>query len=148
MSITPREAHVSALLWFIAVGAGVFETLLVIIEKLTDGSGLSGEIIVGVAVRLTVFMVATCLIVQMRNGRNWARLSLTVLLGVLGSASLLLGPISWFAAGHSLAEYFAGAQAMSLLFAASRVIHIAAVFGGLLFMFRPKANAYFRLAAQ
>lgn len=148
MSIAPREVRISALLWFIAVGAGVFETLLVIGEKLADGTGLSGEIIVGIAVRLTVFVVATYLIVQMRNGRNWARLSLTVLLGVLGSASLLISPISWFAEGHSLAEYFAGAQAMSLLFAASRVIHIAAVFGGLLFMFRPNANAYYRLAAQ
>ena len=148
MSMAPREVRVSALLWFIAVGAGVFETLLVVIEKLADGSGLSGEILMGVAVRLMVFIVATLLIVQMRNGRNPARLSLTVLLGVLGSASLLISPISWFVEGRTLGEYFATAQPMSLLFAASRVIHIGAVFGGLLFMFRPDANAFFRLATR
>lgn len=144
MQIVPREVRISTLLWFVAVGAGVFETLLVIAEKLADESGLSPGIIVGVAVRLAVFSVATYLILQMRSGRNWARLTLTVMLGVLGSASLLISPITWFAEGHSLAEYFAGAQPMSLLFAASRVIHIGAVFGGLLFMFRPAANAFFR----
>jgi hypothetical protein len=146
MTIAPREVRVSALLWFIAVGAGAFETLLVVVEKLSQQSGLGTDIIVGVAVRLAVFGLATCLILQMRGGRNWARLSLTVLLGILGSASLLITPIAWFAAGHSIGDYFAGAQTMSLLFAASRVMHIGAVFGGLLFMFQPDANSFFRSA--
>jgi hypothetical protein len=66
---------------------------------------------------------------------------------VLGSASLLISPISWCAEGHSLAEYFAGTDGLKLLFAASRVVHIAAVFGGLLFMFRPRSNAFFKPAA-
>jgi hypothetical protein len=146
MTIAPREVRVSALLWFVAVGSGVFETLLAIVEKLAQQSGLGTDIMVGVAVRLAVFAVATYLILQMRSGSNRARLSLTVLLGILGSASLLITPIAWFAAGHSIDDYFAGAQAMSLLFAASRVIHIGAVFGGLLFMFRPDANTFFRSA--
>src|SRR5262245_7002472 len=98
----PREIRISYLLWLLAVAAGAFETVLVVVKTLIQESGLSHEVIVGVTVRLIIFAVATYIIVQMGRGKNWARLSLTLLLGVLGSASLLISPISWFTEGHTV----------------------------------------------
>ncbi len=58
--------------------------------------------IAGAFLRLVVFAVVGVLIAYLRRGRNWARLSLAVLLGVFGTLSLVIGPIEWLAAGHSL----------------------------------------------
>src|SRR5215203_2004440 len=121
----PREVRASFALWLAAIAAAVFETILVIIEVASGHSALStGGMVVGVGVRLLIFGAVVYIALRMLRGRNWARITLAVGLGV----------------------FVAGADLMVLLFASSRVVHLISVFAALVLMFRPAANAYFRAA--
>jgi hypothetical protein len=143
----PNNVRASFVLWLAAVAAGVFETILVIIEAVSGHLALgTGGVIVGISMRLLIFSVVVYVASRMFRGRNWARFVLAIGLGVLGTLSIVLGPVSWLAEGHTIGEFLAGADLMLLLFASSRVVHLIAVFAALVLMFRPAANDYFRAA--
>ena len=146
--VVPKEVQASFLLWLTAVAAGVVETLIRVIYSLFVSSGSGGEAdVTGMAIRVIVYIVAVYIIVQMRLGKRWARLSLAVLLGGIGILSLVVDPISWLAGGNSLSEVFKEADLLFFIIAPIRVIHLAAVVTALVFMFLPSANTYFRRAS-
>lgn len=139
----PREVQASFLLWLTAVAAGVVETVIRVIGSLAGGPDSSGLL-----VRAIVYAVAVYVISQMRLGKRWARLTLAVLLGGIGTLSLVVDPISWLAAGNSLSEVFAQADLLFVFVAPIRAVHLAAVIGALVLMFLPAANDYFRRASS
>jgi hypothetical protein len=100
------------------------------------------------AVRLLAFTGLAYLAARLRQGRNWARVALAVLYGGIGTLSLVVGPATWLAEGGSLADAVAAADLRSVLFAASRLVHLGAVIAALLLMFHPAANAYLRATTQ
>jgi hypothetical protein len=113
----PKEVQASFLLWLTAVAAGVLETIIRIVDALAVGwiSGSSGEtdaagVISGVVIRVIVYTLVVYIITRMRLGKRWARLSLAVLLGGIGTLSLVIDPISWLAGGNSLSEVFTAAN--------------------------------------
>jgi hypothetical protein len=141
----PRDVRASFVLWLAAIAAGVFETILVVIEVVSGHLALStGGVVVGVSIRLLVFTTVVYVASRMLGGKNWARITLAIVLGVFGTLSIIIGPVSWLAAGHSVGAFLAGADLMLLLFASSRVVHLIAVFAAVVLMFRPAANDYFR----
>ena len=143
----PKEVQASFLLWLTAVAAGVLETIIRIIDALAMGwaLGSGGEMdVTGVIIRVIVYTLVVYIVTRMRLGKRWARLSLAVLLGVIGTLSLVIDPISWLAGGHSLSEVFTQADLLFFLIAPIRTVHLAAVIAALLFMFLPTANTYFR----
>jgi hypothetical protein len=71
--IEPREVRASALLWLVAVAAGLFETGLVVLFGGNGGSRFTGDIIAGALLRLVVFAFVGVFIAYLRRGRNWAR---------------------------------------------------------------------------
>ena len=131
----------SFLLWLTAVAAGVIETIIRVIGSLDGDLDSSGLLI-----RVIVYAVAVYVIAQMRLGKKWARLALAVLLGGIGTLSLVIDPISWLAAGNSLREVFTEADLLFFLIAPIRVVHLAAVVAAMVLMFLPAANDYFRAA--
>ena len=139
----PTEVRASFLLWLTAVAAGVVETVIRVIYSLSGEPASNGLLI-----RVVVYTVAVYVIFQMRSGKRWARLTLAVLLGGIGTLSLVVDPISWLAAGHSLGEVFARADLLFVLVAPIRAVHLAAVVAALVFMFLPAANSYFRAAGS
>ena len=153
----PNEVQASFLLWLTAAAAGVLETIIRIIDTLLVGSasGSGGEtdvtgVIYGVVIRVIVYTLVVFytlvvyIITRMRLGKRWARLTLAVLLGVIGTLSLVIDPISWLAGGNSLSDVFTQANLLFVLIAPIRTIHLAAVIAALVFMFLPAANTYFR----
>jgi hypothetical protein len=140
----PRQLQASFWLWLVAVAAGLFETTLVVIDALAKDVGSAAEVAVGVAVRLLAFTALVYLAVRLRNGRNWARIALAVLYGGFGTLSLVIGPVTWLVGGGSLSDAMAAADLGSVLFGASRLVHVAAVIAALISMFQPAANAYIR----
>jgi len=134
----PREVQASFVLWLTAVGAGIAETAIRAVYSLGGGPESSGLL-----VRAVVYIVAVYLIAQMRFGKGWARIALAVLLGGVGTLSLVVDPISWLAAGHSLGDFFAQADLLFVLIAPIRAVHLAAVVAALVLMFLPAANDYF-----
>ena len=139
----PREVQASFLLWLTAVGAGVVETVIRVVVSAAGGPESSGLL-----TRVIVYTVAVYVITQMRLGKGWARTTLVVLLGVIGTFSLVVDPISWLAAGNSLREVFAQANALFVFVAPVRVVHFVAVMAALVSMFLPAANDYFRRASS
>jgi hypothetical protein len=137
--VVPREVRVSFLLWLTAVAMGVVETVIRLLYSLSGGPDSSGLLI-----RAVVYTAAIYVIAQMRSGKRWARLTLAVLLGGIGTLSLVVDPISWLATGNPLGEVFARADSLFYFVAPVRVVHLAAVLAALVFMFLPAANAYFR----
>jgi hypothetical protein len=140
----PRQLLASFWVWLVAVAAGLFETTLVVIDATAGEVGSAAEVAVGVTVRLLAFTGLVYLASRLRQGRNWARIALAVLYGGFGTLSLVIGPVTWLAAGGSLADAMAVADLGSLLFAASRLVHLAAIIAALILMFHPAANAYIR----
>jgi hypothetical protein len=67
---------------------------------------------------------------------------LTVLYGGFWTLSLVIGPVTWLAAGGSLSDAMAAVDLGSVLFAASRIVHLAAIIAALILMFHPAVNAY------
>ncbi|MEV4358548.1 hypothetical protein ACWEPL_03315 [Nonomuraea sp. NPDC004186] len=149
---TPRRAdpppvvHTAAMLWLVAVAFGALETVLVVSEQLYTGASTVAELLPQVGIRLAVFAGAAFLALRLKAGANWARWTLGVTLGVFGTLSLVIGPVQWLLAGGSIAEAVAGTDAMGLIFAGSRILHVVAVLGAVTLMFQPRANAYFRSA--
>lgn len=145
----PKEVQASFVLWLTAVAAGVLETIVRVINELFTGFtlGSGGEVdLTGVVIRVIVYTVAVYIIAQMRLGKRWARLTLAVLLGAIGTLSLVIDPISWLAGGNSLGEAFTQANLLFFVIAPIRAIHLVAVIAALAFMFLPAANNYFRAA--
>lgn len=132
------------LLWLAAVAAGLFETALVVVDAIDGDVGSAAEVTGNVAVRLLVFTGAVYLAARLRQGKQWARVALAVLLGAVGTGSLVIGPVTWLAEGGSLGDAVAAADLGSVLFAASRAVHLGAVIAALILMFHPAANAYIR----
>jgi hypothetical protein len=147
----PNEVQASFLLWLAAVAAGVLETIIRVIDALAMGfaSGSGGEtdvtgVISGVVIRVIIYTLVVYIITRMRLGKSWARLTLAVLLGVIGTLSLVIDPILWLAGGNSLSEVFTEANLLFFFIAPIRIVHLAAVIAALVLMFLPAANTYFR----
>jgi hypothetical protein len=132
----PPEIRAALLLWL---------TALVAVEA---GVGLvAGRS----AVRLIGFVAALYVVVQMSLGRRWARLALAAAAAVL--TPWLAVASMWWLSGDSvaypwLAGFPAASGAVSVLFAASVVAHVAAATAAVVYMFRPAANRYFRAGAR
>ena len=140
----PGQLRASFGLWLLAVAAGLFETTLVVVDATAGDVGSAAEVAVGVTIRLLAFTGLVYLAAQLRQGRNWARIALAVLHGGFGTLSLVIGPITSLAEGGSLADAIAAADVGSVLFAASRLVHLGAIIAALILMFLPAANAYIR----
>ena len=126
-----RAAYVG---WLGALGAGVAEMIL----------RWSEAPLGGIALRLGIYAVLALVMVQMRAGRNWARWTLALLLGIVGTLSLVIEPVSWLADGGSLSAAIDAATPTGLLIAASRAVHLLCVFVAVPLMFVPSANAFYR----
>ncbi len=140
----PRQLRASFWLWLIAIAAGLFESTLVVVDATAGEVGSAAEVAVGVTIRLLAFTGLVYLAAELRKGRNWARIALAVLYGGFGTLSLVIGPVTWLAEGGSLPQAIAAADLGSVLFAASRLVHLAAIIAALILMFLPAANAYLR----
>ncbi|NUR86022.1 MAG: hypothetical protein HOY71_18230 [Nonomuraea sp.] len=142
----PPVVHAAAMLWLAAVAAGAFEAVLMIGRELYEGTSGVLDLLPGAGFRLAVFAGAVFLALRLREGHNWARLTLAGTLGVLGTLSLVVEPVRWLLDGGSIAEWAAGADALTWVFVVSRVLHLTAVLGAVTLMFQPRANAFFRSA--
>jgi hypothetical protein len=142
----PWEVQASFLLWLTAVAAGVIETIIRVNYSLFRSYGGGEADVTGIVIRVIVYTVVIYIIAQMRLGKTWARTTLAMLLGGIGTLSLVIDLILWLAGGNALREVFAQANLLLYMVAPIRAVHLAAVIAALVFMFLPAANTYFRAA--
>jgi hypothetical protein len=131
-STIPTEVRVAFLLWMGALAAGAIEIALHDVE------------IARLAVRLSIYAVVVAVALRMRAGRNWARLTLAVGLGIFGTLSLVIEPVTWLLDGNSLLDAIGRTGLTGALVATSRILHVLCVWVAVPLMFRPRANTYFR----
>jgi hypothetical protein len=132
----PAPVQGAFLAWLGAIAAGVVETAVWV--------GTESWSFAEVALRAAIYCAAVCVFVLMRAGRNWARLVLTVMLGVIGTLSLVIEPVAWLVDGNSLGDAIARADGTDWAIALSRGAHLAAVVVAVVLMYVPAANRYFR----
>ncbi|WP_219414086.1 hypothetical protein [Pseudonocardia nigra] len=135
--LVPVPVRRSILLWLAAIGAGVAETLVRF--AMPDPPAPAD-----LAVRFTIYATLTALVLALRTGRDAVRWVVAVLLGGVGTLSLVVEPLSWWTAGGSVPAFLGAADGPTLLAAGLRLFHVVAVLAALVLMFRPRANAFFR----
>ncbi|MGA6203933.1 hypothetical protein ACPESR_04170 [Nocardia testacea] len=123
-----------------AVGCGITETAVrgALLPDEADIGALIGGWLLRTGIYLGVLVVAW----RMLRGERWAVYLLTVGIGVLGTASLVVEPVRLLAAGGT--GIFADMSATTILLASIRAGHICAVFVAIPAMHIPSARAWFR----
>ena len=128
----PSTVRAAFLFWLGALAAGGVEMFL-------HDVGLTG-----LAVRLSIYAVVIATALRMRAGRNWARLTLAVGLGVVGTLSLVIEPVTWLLEGHAISDVVQRSDLTGAFVALSRGAHLLCVWIAIPLMFSAGANAYFK----
>lgn len=137
----PFSARLSTGMWFLAIGAGAAETVVAAVGAI--GSMPWSALVAQVALRIVLYGGLFVVIDRyFRQGHRWSRTLLAVLLGGVGLATLLVGPVEWLVTNGNFSqlEFSLG----SLTFAAIRCVHIMAVVAAVALMYQPDANLWFR----
>lgn len=135
--------HLAFFFWLSAVALGVIETVIELGRAVVDEADLAGMMPL-LAIRVIVFSLAIYVTFQMRHGKNWARVTLAIGLGIFGMLSMIMHPIQRLVEGVSMSRILDQSEMIDFLFGTSRTLHIAAVAVAVVLMFVPSANAYFR----
>lgn len=139
----PVPVRAATAAWFLAIGAGVAESVLGVIGALGDRSVPWPALLAQIAFRAVVYGGLFVVIDKyFRLGRNWSRQLLAGLLGVIGMATLVVGPIQWLRTDGDF-----GAIDLSVdfvAFAILRGVHVMAVITAVVLMYRPEANRWFK----
>lgn len=135
----PSAVTLSVALWLGAILAGVAETLV----HLTTPDAPTAD---AVAVRFGIYLVLGVLVLALRSGRNGVRWAVAVLLGGVGTLSLVVEPIGYLASGGSVGAFLATAGWTDLAVAGLRGLHVVEVLAALVLLFHPSSTAFFRRA--
>jgi hypothetical protein len=141
----PIQVRAATAAWFLAIGAGIAESVLGVIGAIGDGAPVLG--LVAQILFRTIVYGGLLLVIDrsFRQGRRWSRPLLTVLLGVIGMATLVVGPISWLATNGDLGSVDLSWEFVA--FAVIRTSHVLAVIAGVVLMYRPESNRWFNAKA-
>jgi hypothetical protein len=133
----PRAVRLSVVLWLAAIATGGVEALvrLLLPEPPTPAQ---------LTVRFAIYTAFVVLVLALHTGRNTVRWAVAVLLGGIGTLSLVVEPLDWLLAGGSPTSFLTTADGPTLLVTALRTLHIAAVAVALTLLFRPSATRCFR----
>lgn len=133
----PAAVNTSVALWFTAIGCGVAETLVRFATPVPPGP-------VALAVRFAIHLGLAGLVLGLYSGRDAVRWAVALLMGLLGTVSLVVEPLRWLAAGGAVPEFLAAADGPTIVIVVLRAVHVLAVLAALVAMFRPGADRWFR----
>ncbi len=143
----PKEVHQAFLAFVAAMAASLLSSIVglvfsaFILSSLAQygggvaGAGIAGGVI-GLVISLVILAAVFFVVVQMRAGANWARITLTVLGGIAAIFNIIgiFGALALFA--------FSGIYGiLSLVFS---VAITALLVGAIVLMWRPANASYFR----
>lgn len=137
ISRAPVSVRLSVAGWLTAIAAGAAEAL---VRATLPGPPTSGQL----AGRCAIYAILAAVVLALLTGRDVIRWFVAVLLGGIGTVSLVVEPLRWLADGGSPASFLTAAAPSTLVMAGLRLAHLIAVLTALVLMFRPSAHAFFR----
>ncbi|WP_063062768.1 hypothetical protein [Nocardia sienata] len=141
--LAPRPGVVTAAFVALvaAVGCGIAETAVRGTLMLREDADI-GSLIGGWLPRTAIYLVVLGIAWRLLRGERWARNLLTVGIGVLGTASLVVEPVRMLATAGT--GVFTDMGTATVLLALIRAGHICAVFIAIPAMYTPTARTWFR----
>ncbi|NKY56001.1 hypothetical protein [Nocardia flavorosea] len=136
----PRSVTLAFRALVAAVGFGVAETAVHSVGQFGQSTEL-GSLIAGWLIRTGIYVVVLVAAWRMLRGDRWARLMLALGIGVLGTASLLVEPLTALLAADG--DLLPDTTVENALVAITRVGHICAVLIAIPAMYTPEARAWF-----
>ncbi|WP_280420668.1 hypothetical protein [Nocardia carnea] len=138
----PRSVTLAFRALVAAVGFGVAETAVHSAGQFGQSTGF-GSLAAGWLTRAGIYVVVLVVAWRMLHGDRWARIALTIGIGVLGTASLLIEPLTALVAAEGATELLPDATVENVLVAITRIGHIVAVLIAIPAMWTPTAHAWF-----
>lgn len=135
----PKDIQISFLMWMALAGLLVLLFILGLIGSASSGVGVGlGSNIIGLLLGLGAAYGA----VMMRAGKAWGRIVAAVCGGILG-LFLLIGLIALLGAIGLIGGAFGGSVVLIIIIPLLIVVvGLGLIIAGMVFMFRPAANAY------
>jgi hypothetical protein len=142
----PAAVRIAYWFWIVAIITALTELAARFLSDPRGPMQALSESGTELAVRTCAYVLLFSLATFMRRGSNVARHLLTLIYGGLGTLSLILEPIMWVADGGDALSFISEAGLAMWSMIISRILHILAVWGGVIFAYRSDAGAYFRRA--
>ncbi|WP_174184847.1 hypothetical protein [Nocardia barduliensis] len=137
----PRAVRVAFVALVVALLAGMAEAIVRAARAFphTDPADLA----TGAGTRTAIYLLVLAVAVRMTYGDRWARLLITVGIGVFGLLSLIVEPLAAAMSADDMRDLFRDASAASLLLAAFRTVHVIAVLIAVPALYTRPARRYF-----
>ncbi|MEU1963508.1 hypothetical protein [Nocardia sp. NPDC019304] len=98
----------------------------------------------GLGLRIAIYLLVLAVAVRMTRGDRWARLLITVGIGVLGLLSLIIEPLAAAMSANEFRDLFRDTPPVGLLLATLRTVHVVAVLIAIPALYTRPARRYFR----
>ncbi|MEV4239556.1 MULTISPECIES: hypothetical protein [unclassified Nocardia] len=144
----PRSISVAFIGLVVALLCGVGEAITYIAVQLDRPNADIGSLATGLAIRGGIYLVVLGVAVQMARGARWAKTVLTLGIGVIGLASLIIEPLAATLSAKQIGDLFDNLTASAVITGTFRTGHILAVLIAIPAMYHPSARRYFRGEAR
>ncbi|MBF6337687.1 hypothetical protein IU450_17555 [Nocardia abscessus] len=138
----PRAVRVAFIALVVALLAGAAEA--VVRAALAFPEADPANLAAGLGTRAAIYLLVLAVAVRLTHGDRWARLLITVGIGVVGLLSLIIEPLATAMSAEELRDLFRDVSAASLLLAALRAVHVVAVLFAIPALYTRAARRYFR----
>ncbi|WP_280252939.1 hypothetical protein [Nocardia abscessus] len=138
----PRAVRVAFLALVVALLAGAAEAVVRAVLAFPESDPAS--LAAGLGTRAAIYLLVLAVAVRPTYGDRWARLLITVGIGVFGLLSLIIEPLAAAMSADEVRDVFWNASAASLLLAALRTVHVIAVLIAIPALYTSTARRHFR----
>lgn len=138
----PPEVERAISLGLIAVGAGIFETLLRVVHAFAT-QPTPGSTVWDATIRMLLCTALWSLVLRLRRGEHWLRISLAVVLGGLAALCTVVPVVSSMIAGHAVLSFLPDSGGWMVAFATVQAGYTVAVLLATIRIFSPEASRFF-----
>ncbi|MGO4614353.1 hypothetical protein AB4305_08525 [Nocardia sp. 2YAB30] len=140
----PRAVRVAFVGLAVALLAGVAEAVARVMPALERDEADIAGLATGFGLRMAIYLLVLAVAIRMTHGRRWARLLLTVGIGVLGLLSLIIEPLAAALSANEFGDLFIDLTPESFLLGAFRAVHVTAILVAIPALYTRPARRYFR----
>jgi hypothetical protein len=138
----PRAVRVAFIALVVALLAGTAEAVVRAVLAFPESD--SASLAAGLGTRAAIYLLVLAVAVRLTYGDRWARLLITVGIGVFGLLSLIIEPLAAAMSADEVGDVFRDASAASLLLAGLRTVHVIAVLIAIPVLYTSTARRHFR----